>query len=298
MRDARKGRTDPTGLGSVRSRYEREVKHRFGLLRRAIRDAIVKDDVLGLKGTRITPFGQPLRISSRDAKISSKPSPGQFAFERSAGKVQSFMDWVRQAQAEGILETSLGTPLSAAASSSWQNVYLQSAYQKGMSDAAKRAGQSLGSPISAAFNQPVHADAAALIYTRAYESLSGVTEVMATNMSRALARSMVEGLGAMDTADALTDVVDGIGLTRARTIARTELTAAYSEATLNSYEEMGLEGVTVEAEFTTADDDSVCPECEELEGKVFSIAESHGVIPVHPNCRCAFLPVVPDVESE
>lgn len=76
------------------------------------------------------------------------------------------------------------------------------------------------------------------------------------------------------------------------------MTSAYAEGALNSYEEMGIEGVEVEAEFATAGDDVVCPECEELEGKVYSIEEARGVIPVHPNCRCAWIPMVGESKSE
>ncbi len=207
------------------------MRTRFNLLKRAIKEAVVKNDVLGIKSP-ITPFGVPLKTTARDAQISSKLLPGAFAFERNAGKAQSFMDWVRQAQAEGILEVSLGTPISRAASQSWQNVYLESAYQKGIKDAYARAGKSAG-PINAAFNSPVHADAAALVYTRAYESLSGVTEVMSTQMSRALAQGLVEGRGAESIAQSLIDAVEDIGEVRARMIARTESIHAYSEATLN-----------------------------------------------------------------
>ena len=92
-------------------------------------------------------------------------------------------------------------------------------------------------------------------------------------------------------------IVDAIGVTRARTLARSEMTAAYAEAQLNTYEELGIEGVEVEAEFATAGDDVVCPECEELEGKIYSIEESRGVIPVHPNCRCAWIPVVAEART-
>jgi SPP1 gp7 family putative phage head morphogenesis protein len=55
-----------------------------------------------------------------------------------------------------------------------------------------------------------------------------------------------------------------------------------------------LEGVTVDAEYTTADDNKVCPKCRQLEGNVYTIDEARGIIPVHPNCRCAWNPVVRD----
>lgn len=291
--DAALRRYDPTGLGAARKRWEREVLRRFGALKRAIYQAVVTLDVLGLKGPSVAGtsldllFNGSRRTDARDAI--TKPTAGEFVFQRAAAKVESFGAWLKEASREGILEVSFGTPLSQAANASWQNVYLDTAYKKGVRDAAKRVGTG---PILSGFDAPVHADAAALIYTRAYRALEGVTEVMDAQMSAVLARAMVEGKGAVATANALIDRVDAIGVARARTIARTELTAAYAEATLNSYAEAGVEGVEVEAEFATAGDESVCPECEELEGKVFEISEARGLLPVHPNCRCALLPVV------
>jgi hypothetical protein len=41
----------------------------------------------------------------------------------------------------------------------------------------------------------------------------------------------------------------------------------------------------------TAGDDRVCPICEDLEGITYTVEEASSVIPAHPNCRCAFVPV-------
>ena len=296
---ARARRTDPTGLGSVRRRWETEVRRRFGELRRAVRRAVVTLDVLGLKGPSPESMMFERMFSARlTGDAITPPSREQFAFQRSAAKVQSFSEWLRQAAREGILEVTAGTPLTMAANASWQNVYIDSAYQKGIRDSYGRLGSlAPDGGLAAAFNRPVHADAAGLIYTRAYRALEGVTDVMDAQMSAALAQSMIEGLGALETARLLEDRVDAIGLTRARTIARTELTAAYAESSLNSYAEAGVEGVRVEVEFATADDDSVCPECEELEGNEYDLQEARGLLPVHPNCRCALIPVLPDDEG-
>lgn len=299
--DAKRGSYDPTGLTAPRRRWERDAVRRFTELKKAIRAAVVDLDVLGLKrpgNAQAANFLRtfPGRTTTRDAV--ALPAPGAFAYNRASSKVASFMEWLDDAEREGILEIMTGTPLEMAASSSWQNVYIDTAYQKGMRDAYGRVAGGAGRTVAGGFHQPVHADAAGLIYTRAYNSLVGVTDTMDAQISRVLAQGILEGRGAMDVARSLEDRVDAIGITRARVIARSEMTAAYAEATLNSYEEMGVEGVEVEAEFATAGDEDVCPECEDLEGKVYSIEESRGVIPVHPNCRCAWLPVVGDNQPE
>jgi SPP1 gp7 family putative phage head morphogenesis protein len=282
-------RYDPTGTGPIRQRFERDVVRRFRQLRSAIIKAVGTDDVLDL-GTVLP------KVPGTIGDALQTPPPKAFQFQRRADKVASFNSWLQEAQDKGILEVQTGTPLQSAASQSWMNTYIDSAYQKGIRDAGaklKKAGATVDDYfLRSAFNRPIHADAVGLLYTRAFNDLDGITKTMDQQISRVLAQGMIEGRGPMDIARKLADRVDGIGIVRARTLARTETIAAHAESTLNMFEEAGVEGVELEAEFTTAGDDAVCPECEDLEGEVYSIEEARGVIPVHPNCRCAFLPVV------
>ena len=44
------------------------------------------------------------------------------------------------------------------------------------------------------------------------------------------------------------------------------------------------------AEWSTAGDDRVCPLCGPLEGSVMTVKEARGLLPRHPNCRCAWIP--------
>lgn len=317
-------RRDPSGTTKIRQRYEAELIRRFRRLRSLIVEAIVELDVLGLRTKPTTAqslnttifnkvFGQKDSRVGQQAGPAIPPSPGAgwrptreadaaaparaaFAFNRPSDKVQAFMDWLYQAQADEILNVQLGTPVRQAAERSWQNVYIDTAYQKGIRDASakmNRAGANLPRGfVSGAFNRSVHADRVGLIYTRAYSELEGITDTMASQISSVLARGIAEGRGPQSIARDLAGRVDKVGITRARVLARTEVISAHAEASLNAYEEAGVEGVEVEAEFTTAGDDAVCPICEGYEGNVMTLSEARGLIPVHPNCRCAYLPVV------
>jgi hypothetical protein len=40
-----------------------------------------------------------------------------------------------------------------------------------------------------------------------------------------------------------------------------------------------------------------CPKCEHLEGNVYSLDEASGIIPVHPQCRCCWLPYIEDIQK-
>ena len=80
---------------------------------------------------------------------------------------------------------------------------------------------------------------------------------------------------------------------RSRIIARTEIIRAHHLATINTYREARIEGVKVKAEWSTAGDDRVCPDCADMEGRVFTLDEISTLIPLHPQCRCVALPILP-----
>jgi SPP1 gp7 family putative phage head morphogenesis protein len=274
-------RVDPTRTLTLRARYEREMVRRFTELKRLIREVIDAEDGFGLK-----------------------TNAPKFTFPRDADKVSSFIEWLRKQVDRGILGTRYGVPQKTAASQSWQNIYLESAYQKGLADAAgqvkKRGGDVADDYMTAGFFRPVHADRAGLIYTRAYSDLKGITDAMDARMSRTLSQGLIEGRGVKAIARSLLDEVD-ISITRARTIARTEVIRAHAEASLNTYEQAGLESVIVEAEFATAQDNKVCPKCKAFSEQdtglgpgIYDLKKARGLIPVHPNCRCAWIPIVKD----
>jgi hypothetical protein len=82
-------------------------------------------------------------------------------------------------------------------------------------------------------------------------------------------------------------------LTRLRTIARTEITNATAEATLNSFERLGIKQVQALVEFSLNVNGSAqpCPLCEVQAGQVRTVSQARGVIPVHANCQCGWVPV-------
>ena len=284
-------RIDPTGTLTLRGKFESNLVGRFNRLRSLITQSIGQNDALGLKAQRIGDSAPQSIVMDAQAL-----PPRIFSFERPAEKVDRFMSWLQQAQNDGILEVQQGATMSNAARASWMNTYIDTAYSKGVRDAVgkmKKGGASIAETwTNQAFFRPIHADRLGLIYTRAYSDLDGITKTMDQQISRILAQGIGEGRGPAELARQINERVEKIGITRARVLARTEIVSAHAEASLNSYEEAGLENVEVEVEFTTAGDNAVCPECDALAGKVFIIAESRGMIPVHPSCRCAFSPVI------
>lgn len=268
---------DPTRTLTLRRKYEAEMYKRFRKLKGRILEKIVEQDGFGLKTNR------------------------DFDFARTDQKISAFMDWINQAQAQDILEVMPGTPISQAASQSWQSTYVRSSYQRGLQNATnelKSEGVEVAdSYVQGAFFRPIHADRLGLAFTRNFTELKGITDAMDQQISRALAQGLAEGHNPLDIARTINNRVDKIGITRARMLARTEVIRAHTMANVAVYREAGVEGVKVRAEFTTAGDGRVCPECESLEGEIFTLDEIERLIPVHPNCRCQALPVVQDPNS-
>lgn len=264
-------RVDPTNTTTIRRKYVSEMVRRFRVVRRLVVSRVQSGSL----------------TFATNAPLAAAPA-----------RHQEFMDWLREQINSNILEVSKTASSAPQRRSPWQDLYIRASYRRGMDGAAKamRSGGVDVAPswVDAAFRRPFHADRVALAYVKAYSELEGVTTAMEKRISSSLATSMAQGWGAKETAKALAKAVDGIGITRAKLIARTETISAHAEATLNSYEDAGLAGVNVLSEFTNARDNRVCPRCDELGGTTYTISEARGIIPVHPNCRCSWTPYIGD----
>lgn len=278
---------DPTRTVTIRRRMEGAIVKRFRLLRRAIIEAIIKDKAFG-------ELNESLNIN--------RVSRGAFNFPRSDEKVNSFMRWLKTLERSGEINLVFPETLQpGAVNQAWLNTYIDSAYQQGI----RRARQEMNkqgvlfeenafedSAVRASFNNPIHADRLGLIYTRVYSDLTGITEQMDRQISRVLAQGIADGRNPREIARLLVDRVDKIGITRARTLARTEVIRAHHSANIQEYRNAGIEEVRLVAEWVTAGDDRVCPLCEPLNGKLFEINAIENLIPRHPNCRCVAVPVL------
>ncbi len=85
-------------------------------------------------------------------------------------------------------------------------------------------------------------------------------------------------------------------------IARTEVIRASNAGALDAYRQSN---VVSKAQWYTAQDDRVDPECESLDGKIVSVGRSFfdadygsgAQPPLHPSCRCTLLPVLDDEKA-
>jgi SPP1 gp7 family putative phage head morphogenesis protein len=272
---------DPTRTVTLRDRYAARLRGRFGAINTEIRAGVRDRDVFGLQNS-----GEAL----------ASPLPSRFP-ERQDRQIETFDAWLqRQMDAEVLT-----------AISSDENQFVRSGYEAGLrhADTAARA-DGVDVPdgdVFATIERPIHRDELQLAYTRDYSELEGITQAVSQQSTRTLAEGLAAGEGPRDIARRLTDRVDAIGKTRATALARTSVIDTFNSAALARYEELGIDGVTVQAEWKTAGDNRVCDICQSLEGRTWSIEEArsetvdvagHSDIPVkppaHPRCRCAIIP--------
>jgi len=266
---------DPTRTTMLRRKYVADTRKRFAKIAAEVTKLLVADDAFGLVTNAVR----------------------QFAFLTDDRKVAEFERWLQKQIDAGILVR-------------YGDKYVESAYKKGMTRAyVDSHGEQLqgytrfyrGTKedfLRSAFNQPESIAKAKLLYTRSYSDLKGVTDAMSQKLSRTLANGLIDGSAPSKIARDMVDQIGSLSRTRAEAIARTEIISAHAEGQLDAFDELGIENVSAEAEWSTAGDDRVCDDCANMEGTVMTTDEARGQIPLHPNCRCSWIPVVETIREK
>jgi SPP1 gp7 family putative phage head morphogenesis protein len=297
---------DPTRTTTLRAIFVRDMDRRFNELKRVITQSIVVEDVFGLR--------DDVTITSLQM---TTPGRRAFAFPTNTEKVSAFMDWINRQVGEGILDVRDITQVGKSINGAWTNKYIFDSYKRAVIRARtelKKAGFDIptiaeSGGIQAVMMAPIHLDRVGLLYTRAFNGLKGITDAMDTQISQVLSEGLIAGEGPRTIARRLVqtvsgknrslELVDSLGRTigaqrRAEILARTETIRAHAQGTLQEYQNWGAVGVNVKAEFITAGDNRVCQQCSNLEGQTFLIKDAWNIIPVHAQCRCAWVPVPPE----
>jgi hypothetical protein len=146
--------------------------------------------------------------------------------------------------------------------------------------------------LNDAFNNPRSIQKLELLASRVLTDLQGVEQAMATQMGRIIVDALIAGKGPAELGRELNAVVDGLGKNRAAMIARTEIVRAHAEGQLDMLEELGMDEVGVQVEWLVGP--NPCKVCSRMKNVVLKLTNAHGLIPVHPNCMCSFMPVPAD----
>lgn len=269
---------DPTRTKTLRDRFVADMTRRFRRIQKLIRESVVTNDCFGLRE-------QPTVLAAIP--------PREFEFLRDDEKLVEFMKWLNEQVRENVFEIVTYDRLGETITGLWTNLYIDSAYKQGIRRARqemRKAGAEIPDigneyvdEVNVSFNAPIHVDRVAVLYSRVFTELEGVTATMDQQISRILSEGLIQGWSPERIARELVDRVDKIGITRARMLARTEVIRAHHLATIQEYRNAELQEIKIQAEFTTAGDGRVCPECAALNGKVMSLEKAEFIIPVHPN---------------
>jgi SPP1 gp7 family putative phage head morphogenesis protein len=293
---------DPTQTTTLRNFMVRESNRRFTNASLLIKQSIINEDVFGLT-----------------INVNNTPGQNAFAYLSDDQKVAAFLRWLEDMLNQQIIDAE-GIP-QGVNTRNWLNKYLQDAYQRGVARARqelRKAGYDVPTVLASGgmptiMQAPIHIDTLAMLYTRTFNDLKGITDAMRQQIARLLTEGFMSGKNPRRIAREMLAAINGTGMgdlglvdtlgrfiparRRAEILARTEIIRAHHHANINEYMTWGAYGVSVQAEFKTAGDNRVCPECASLDGQIFTLEEVLPMIPVHPQCRCIALPIVKTKES-
>ena len=282
----------PTRTSSLQSKYISNMKARFKAIMRDIKKSIADNDCFGLRSS----------VSMLEAL-----PPRKFEYSRSADKLTGFMAWLDQLQKEVVLQLSERYDIPIDTPVLWSSMFLKAAYQKGMSSARSgmlAVGLSLPpvddiySGVYASMGWQLHTDRMALIYTRNYNELKGITQAMDQQISRILAEGIMEGTGPYELARKISSRVEKIGIVRATTLARTEIVQTYNTAALSEYEAAEqLTGKKILVMWLTARDSRVRLTHRPRDGVIYDRDVAQSMLG-EPNCRGTLIPYIPSLQGE
>ncbi len=263
-------KADPTRCGLLRKQFMSAMRVRFQSLYNDIHQWLVVEDELALNAKK-------------------------FQFQNDPNKLAEFNKWLEQRINQRLLQ-------AYESNEPWIMDYVAEAYDKGYArayDQINAYGLVKKSPnvasdkqafVARSLGSPVRAEKLQILGTRTFESLKGTAQSVKSGLTRILTDGMANGLGPKQIAKQIKEELN-MDLAKANRIARTEITHAHAEAQLESFEALNVDEVSVEAEWLTAE--GACQACEDMarEGP-YPVSEAHGLIPYHPNCRCAWIPSI------
>lgn len=272
---------DPSRTGILRSKFTSALFQRFQRIRQAVREFIVTDDALGLAQGKTT----RMIINANEKRY--------YQFATSKEKLRIFRQTMEKAVAEVLEEGGEENP--------WTSGYVNAAFKKGLERAfgqvrkrpqsPERSAGAKGEFIAGAVRGPEAIRKVEMMAARTFEGMKGLSSTVKTGLNRELVNALTYGQGVTETARNISKQLN-VDYNRALRIARTEIIHAHAEGQLTAFAELGIDEVGAEVEWSTAGDGRVCPQCAAMQGKIFKVKDAEGLIPLHPNCRCSWIPYI------
>jgi SPP1 gp7 family putative phage head morphogenesis protein len=285
---------DPSRLNGLRRRFIAKLRTTYVRLARTIRNLLLEEKVLG------STKSPTIEVANG---IINVMNVGSWSYETNPNKVKRFRAWLRDKMnstlvGDSVIEQfineaySKGSGRAYTASKKRTKLARTKSQPSSISIIQDKDSQKIEERnfVKLRMSKKATVEKVKLLASRTFHELEGINQRMASNMSRALAEGLAYGRTVRQIAKQIVTET-GIAFSRATTIVKTELLRAHSEGTLDTLQALGEASVSVAVEFQSEDDDRVCPKCQSLEGKIFGIDEARGKLPIHPNCRCAWIPL-------
>lgn len=288
----RASKGDRTNTGAIRRAFEADAARRMRLLRRLVVSALGERDVLGI--TTPSPAASVFLRTFNTDRLPSPIIPPSFVGS-TRDRLIAFAAWLEDQAGLFILDAARGID-PALAGVAWIGNFMTRAFRAGISqgDAAlRKIGINLRQHAPHTPGQLTATETAAMVAAIS-KAVSDMQNVVAETVRRVVSevgQAIDAGNRARQVAMRAGSVIDKVGEIRARVTARVSTIAAHAAATLEAFKAAAIESVGVEVEWATAGDGNVCPSCSVMAGRVMPIRDAEGLIPLHPNCRCSFIPV-------
>jgi hypothetical protein len=253
--DAVSDRRDPTRTTDVRRSWQADFNKRTQALKRSVRVTLVEKDLLGFAG------------------LMSGPRAGSAAFS----------SWF-SAELRRTVYADQGA---------WMRRHVERAWTKGATQAAAQIRHPYRLDLREAGEQLFVAQT----------DLAAIVSAAEQAVVRTVAALTARGSGSKAIVREVNAVIDRV-MKRGKVLIEHHTIAAHSEASLDVAEDAGIthvrripEHVPVRVfgdtkaryvRWLTAGDSKVCRACSQMDEEIIKISQARRMIPVHPNCRCAW----------
>jgi len=317
---------EPTRTKTLRNRWLKDFTRRFRMVHRDVNRWLFDASF------RANPTFTPFVTSTTVTNVRHEP----YQFTSDPQSIVNFMLFLQTRIDNYVLSVNRASTGQLTGYSGWMVKYANNAYLRGIK-ASQAQLRALGVPLALLLDQaevaqlaggivpqlavtdtanqtvlvtrtyvlapvmvkPIHLEALRIAYTRDFTDLQGITDAMSQQIRREITLGMEAALPTREIAKNINNRIDKIGLTRAKTLARTEVGRSFRLASINDAESMAEEiGLDIDWHYLwdTAQDERVRSSHARRHGRIFTREEVLLLIG-DPNCRCATPAVLPEFEN-
>ncbi len=283
---------DPTRTLTLRNGMRMELRRAFRKIWRAVQQLILVEDAFGLKPNRTTSSLPEIVVVGNKYVVNKR-----WKYKTQDEAADAFEEWLKSQVDENLLSPTMKQKLTR---------YIRRGFVKGANRAlddvnrqkGKRAKRTIEVDRGRDFKEgqreeflrstlgtSTAGEKLRLLQSQALKEVEGLSADLVTRGRRVLVDGLGRKLSPREIAGHMASVLR-VSEGRARTVVNTELVKAHAEAQLLAMETLGVERVGVAVEWDSLA--SACKLCKPLDGIVLTIKEARGMLPRHPNCRCAW----------